>query len=84
MADYVPSVPSAHSALALLEGKPQSGAMVARDLLGRAAIIWLGIQAVRVTGQKPPRDSILYAFFGALAIEAFILLHIYKDRQNVK
>jgi len=82
MADYVPTVPSAHSALALLDGKPQSGAMVARDLLGRSAIIWLGIESVRLAGRKPPKESILYAFFGALAIEAFVLLHIHKDRKN--
>lgn len=80
--EYIPSVPSAHSAFALIQGKPGSGSTVVRDLIGRTAIIWLGLQAMRLIKRQPPKDSELVAIFGALAIELFVILHVNRESKN--
>lgn len=75
--NYVPTVPSAQSAHAFLNGEPDSGKMVVRDFLGRAAIIYLGMRAFSaMSGEPAPKNSVWLAGAGALAIEAFLFSHI--------
>jgi hypothetical protein len=66
-----PSLPSACTAYALVSGDASSLPKLARDILGRAAIIGVG---VRIVGAEF-KDAAKYGLAGSMAIEAFVLAH---------
>lgn len=79
---YSPVLPSAQSALDFVQNKPGSGSEVIKHLLGRAAIIYMGFQAARLIGKRPPDNGIFFALLGASAIEAFVLYYIKTESQK--
>lgn len=86
MEDSKPNLPSAHSAADYVDGKPGALQSVIVHALGRAAIIYVGIQAGRILKITPPKNAFAISLLGALSIEIFILAYIKmqkdKEKQN--
>lgn len=61
-------LPSAQSAMDWVDGKPWSGLRLSRDLVGRAALIWVGL---KLAGEKD--EAAKKALAGALAIETAVV-----------
>lgn len=74
-------LPSYDSALRYLRGEPGGGSAVVVSVLGRAAIIAAGgVVAARASGATTPLGTLAaFAFGGALAIEAFVLIHASRE-----
>lgn len=68
-----PVLPSARSAQDLIDGKEGAGLNVGRDILGRAAVIFAGMQIGRVVGAYPKEAAIPAALLGSVAIEIFAI-----------
>jgi len=79
MAEIRPTLPSAESAYSFLKGEEGAGARLVKDLLGRSAIIYLGMQAGRIVGIKIPDNAFALSVLGASAIELFVLVHISNE-----
>lgn len=71
-----PVLPSARSAQDLIDGKEGAGLNVGRDILGRAAIIFAGMQLGRIVDAYPKQNAIPAALFGSVAIELFAIAYI--------
>jgi len=73
---FVPTLPSAKSAYAFLTGQKNSEILLLRDLVGRAAIIYLGMKGFSLVSGKEPEHMPWLALAGAAAIEAFVLVEV--------
>lgn len=75
------SLPSYDSALRYLRGEPGGGAAVLLSVLGRSAIIAAGgVVAARASGATTPIGTLAaFALGGAVAIEAFVLIHASRE-----
>lgn len=71
-----PVLPSARSAQDLIDGKEGAGLNVSRDILGRAAIIFAGMQLGRIVDAYPKQNAIPAALLGSVAIELFAIAYI--------
>ena len=71
-----PVLPSARSAQDLIDGKEGAGLNVGRDILGRAAIIFAGMQLGRLVDAYPKQNAIPAALLGSIAIELFAIAYI--------
>lgn len=63
------SIPSSRTAFALVNGDKGAWPLVIRDLVGRSALIGLG---VAIAGGSP-RQVLRFGVAGSLCIEAFVL-----------
>lgn len=79
MAEIKPTLPSAESAYSFLKGEEGASVRLIKDLLGRSAIIYLGMQAGRIAGVKIPDNAFALSLLGASAIELFVLVHISNE-----
>jgi len=79
MAEIKPTLPSAESAYSFLKGEEGASARLIKDLLGRSAIIYIGMQAGRIVGMKVPDNALTLSLLGASAIELFVLIHISNE-----
>jgi len=70
-------LPSASSALDLVNGVEGAAPRVVLHMLGRAALIGTGL-ALAGAGDKTAR----YALAGSLAIEAFVLAYAWQQRSE--
>jgi len=68
------NLPSQTSAEAFHRGDPDALKYLARDTVGRAAIIYAGIFAAGLVGLEKPKNAFLVSLAGAAAIEAAVLL----------
>lgn len=73
MAEIKPTLPSAEIAYLFLKGEEGASVRLIKDLLGRSAIIYLGMQAGRIAG---PENAFALSLLGASAVELFVLVHI--------
>lgn len=74
-----PTLPSADTAYRLLRGDSSAWPNLLRDLLGRAALIGVGVKVVGGSWN----DAARYGAAGALSIEAFVLSYAaMKIREN--
>jgi len=75
-----PVLPSARSAQDLIDGKEGAGFNIGRDILGRAAIIFGGMQLGRLVNAYPKENAIPAALLGSVAIELFAIAYL-KTKQ---
>lgn len=68
------TLPSQASAEAFHAGHPDALKAIARDAIGRAAIIYGGIFIAGLLGLEKPQRPFLTSLAGSLAIEAAVLL----------
>jgi hypothetical protein len=80
MHEFVP-LPSQQSAIQVASGDASAIPMVALHVVGRAAIIALGMVAV---GIRRPAVLVPGALGGSLAVEAFVLGHAFTNCQSSK
>lgn len=69
--DMCPTLPSADTAYRLIRGDGSAVPNLLRDLLGRAALIGVGVAIAG--GSK--KEALRYGVAGALSIEAFVLTY---------
>lgn len=72
------SLPSGESASDFVEGKPGSLIRLTGHLLGRAALMGVGLYVVGVRG----KDLVTYSIAGATAIEVFVLGYAWAKRDE--
>lgn len=70
-------LPSARSALDFVDGKPGSSLILARDAGLRTLAIWA---AMTIAGSK--KDTLKFAFAGALGIETVVLFLAFYHRRR--
>ena len=77
-----PVLPSARSAQDLIDGREGAGLNVGRAILGRAAIIFGGMQLGRLIGAYPEKNAIPAALLGSVAIELFAIGYLKATQQQ--
>jgi len=75
-------LPSADSANDFIDGKPGALQRVVLHALGRAAIIYAGMQAARVLKVDVPKNALTLSLFASAAIEAFVIIYLKNENKK--
>lgn len=70
---HCPSLPSSDSAYAAVTGQPGAWLGVARDLVLRGGLIWVGLAAYDAATGTRDEHRLAHAVAGSTGIEAFVL-----------